>query len=167
VDPIFDRLGDLFKSFFQEDEGKDDYFGGAQPGHRASGDPDLDAAYDELNDFLNKDMGETERRARDQQRKAQQSTGSASTGHNEKLRGQATPPGPHPGLLRDYKTIGVPFGSKLAEVKTAYKKILIVNHPDRHAKDPEAMKRATTISSSVNAAYQRIETWLATGKYEA
>jgi len=186
VDDIFDRLGTLFKSMFQDSS--DDSFGGTLHSSRSTGDlrstgdPDLDAAYDELNDFLNKDISESERRERDAQREAQRKAqyarpqGSASqrpgqsTGQGYGQRQQANPrpsSWPPQGLVNDYKVFDVPFGAKLPEVKSSYKKILMEFHPDRHAGNPEMLKKATEYSAKVNAAYQRIEQYLDTGKYEA
>jgi hypothetical protein len=167
VDPFFDRLGNLLKSVLKGDESSDDYFGGRETRGHGTGDPDLDAAYSELDDFLNKDMGETERREREERRRAEES---ARARQGAGTRSQASGPsrpsaGPPEGLVNDYKALGVAYGSKLPETKAAYKRLLKANHPDLHAGNPEALKRATAFSATVNAAYQRIETWLETGKY--
>jgi hypothetical protein len=168
VDPFFDRLGNLLKSVFKNDDSSDDYFGGKETRGRGTGDPDLDAAYAELDDFLNKDMGEGERRERDERRRAEESArGRQGAGSRSQASSQPRPAaGPPQGLVNDYKALGVPYGAKLPEAKAAYKRLLKANHPDLHAGNPEALKRATAFSATVNAAYQRIETWLATGKYE-
>jgi len=169
VDPLFDRLGNLLKSVLHSGESDDDFYGGKES---RSGDPDLDAAYDELNDFLNKDLSEAERRERDAKRRAEEEARARPrqerpAGKQGPSHGQyRAPSGPPKGLVDDYKALGIPFGSKLPEVKAAYKRLLKANHPDLHASNPEALKRATHFSAIVNAAYQRIETWLSTGKYE-
>jgi curved DNA-binding protein CbpA len=48
----------------------------------------------------------------------------------------------------------------------AYKKLLKIHHPDRHAGHPGNMKKATEKSARINAAYQKIEHWRETGKTE-
>jgi DnaJ-domain-containing protein 1 len=168
VDPIFDRLGNLLRSLFQDSGSDDDRFGGRGGYAGSSGDSDLDAAYEELNDFLNRDMGESERRERENLRRAREEARARAGSQGQWSGGtyQHSPAGPPIGLVNDYKALGLPFGSKLPEVKAAYKRLLKANHPDLHAGDPEALKRATAYSATVNAAYQRIETWLTTGKYE-
>ena len=52
------------------------------------------------------------------------------------------------------------------EVKAAYKRLLMQNHPDRNSATPEQLKRSTEISAQMNAAFHRIETWNATGKID-
>jgi hypothetical protein len=181
VDDIFDRLGSLFKSMFQDSN--DDSFGGtlhssrSTGASRSTGDPDLDAAYDELNDFLNKDMSDSERRDRDAQRKAQnersreyaqQRPGQGYSGAGPRQQTNPRPSAwPPQGLVNDYRVFELPVGTKLPEVKSSYKKILKEFHPDRHAGNPEMLKKATEYSAKVNDAYQRIEHYLDTGKYEA
>ncbi len=51
---IFDRLEDVIKSYLNSE---DDRIFGKSRNSNPRGDPDLDAAYDELNDYLNKDKG--------------------------------------------------------------------------------------------------------------
>lgn len=167
-------------------DSSDDSFGGTLHSSRSTGDADLDAAYDELNDFLNKDISESERRERDAQRKAQyardqeaqraRSQGSAyqrpgqssGQGYGQRPQPNQRPSAwPPQGLVNDYKVFDLPVGTKLPEVKSSYKKILKEFHPDRHAGNPEMLKKATEYSAKVNAAYQRIEQYLDTGKYEA
>jgi curved DNA-binding protein CbpA len=45
------------------------------------------------------------------------------------------------------------------ECKAAYKKLLKLHHPDRHAGHTGNMKKATEKSARINAAYDRIEKW--------
>lgn len=177
MEDIFDRLGTLFKSMFQDSD--DDSFGGTLHSTRSSGDPDLDAAYDELNDFLNKDMGESERRERDEMRNARarasaearqgasgQGYGGANRGYGSAQAGSRAKAWPPTGLQNDYKVFDLPVGTKLPQVKSVYKKILMEFHPDRHAGNPEMLKKSTEYSAKVNAAYRRIEHYLETGAYE-
>lgn len=174
MDRFFDRLGDVIKNFLDEDDSK--LFGG---GRRPSGDPDLDSAYEELDEFLKtgaeakpkreepfSDPWGSGRRTggawsdpRSGQGGGQRTAGtgsfrpSAPVDESEKLRG-------------DFAELGVPFKASAEECKAAYKKLLKVHHPDRHAGHPGNMKKATEKSARINAAYQRIERWRETGKAE-
>ncbi len=163
MDHIFDRLGRLINSFFL-DGGDDDDSPYSGKTYRQSGDSDFDSAMDELNDFLRPDLTEAERREREEARRAAEEAArsrSSSSGGPSPRR----PSGPPAGLVKDYALFGLPVGTKLEDIKPIYKKILKENHPDRHAGHAGNMKLATEYSAKVNAAYQRIEAWLQTGRY--
>jgi DnaJ-domain-containing protein 1 len=71
------------------------------------------------------------------------------------------PAGPPPESLRvDYAELGIAFGSDLAAVRKAYKRLLKEWHPDKHAGNSAELKKATEKSARINAAYDRIEQWL-------
>jgi curved DNA-binding protein CbpA len=55
--------------------------------------------------------------------------------------------------------LGVPFGAGAEECKTAYKNLLKIHHPDRHAGHEGNFKKATERSMKINAAWDRIEKW--------
>jgi hypothetical protein len=151
VDQIFDRFERLFKSWVAGDSDSR-----TTSSHGGSGNADFDAAMDELDDFL--DRGRTESEARDraeQARRARDDAARASAG--------ARPAGPHPRIVAAYRSLGVPYGTPFPQVKIAYKKLLMANHPDRNSATPEQMKRSTEISAQINAAYQRLETWTSSG----
>ncbi|MGO8693119.1 MAG: J domain-containing protein [Rectinemataceae bacterium] len=163
MDQIFDRFERLFKSWVAgtaENSG--------ETRDRRSGDPDFEAAMDELDDFLNTDRTATEERERqkarreaeDRARRERESRarGSSSSGA---WAGRST--GPNPKLVAAYRTLGLEYGVPFDRVKSTYKKLLMKNHPDRNSATPEQMKRSTEISAQLNAAYQRIETWATTG----
>jgi hypothetical protein len=153
VDQIFDRFERLFKSWVADAASDaEELFGGTRS-RRPSGDSDLDAAMDELDDFL--DMGRTETEARERER--------AKREREESARRASTTP---PALVRAYRSLGLAYGVPFPEVKAAYKRLLMQNHPDRNSATPEQLKRSTEISAQLNAAYQRIETWNATGKMD-
>ncbi|MFP3041444.1 J domain-containing protein [Treponema primitia] len=149
---IFDRLSDVIKSYLN-DTGPG-FSAGPSAGRRYA-DPDLDAAYEELNDFLDgKDKAD----------------GRTDTWENSfSQRGSAgnvdskTPP---ESLRGDFDALGVPFGASAEECKAAYKRLLKLHHPDRHAGHEGNMKKATEKSARINAAYDRIEKWRTTGKAE-
>lgn len=178
MDQLFDRFERLFRSWVQEDS--DRSFGGAAPAgrFRASGDPDFDSAMEELDDFLDQGRTETEARERERERRereeAARRAASARSGYSQysgRPSGQAAGPsgqasGPPQALVQAYRTLGLAYGAPFSEVKSAYKRLLMQNHPDRNSATPEQMKRSTEISAQINGAYHRIETWNATGKLD-
>jgi DnaJ-domain-containing protein 1 len=154
---IFDRLEDLVKSYLN---GGDEPFL-KSPGGRRSGDPDLNSAYEELDEFLNagKSGGHS----------GNFSVGNRNTGHagngpagdrNNAAGGNAAPEE----LRADFAELGVPFGAPAGECKAAYKQLLKKHHPDRHAGHEGNMRKATEKSARVNIAFDRIERWRATGR---
>jgi DnaJ-domain-containing protein 1 len=154
---ILDRLGDVIRSYLN-DAGPGPA-GGASTGKRY-GDPDLEAAYEELDDFLGggKAGVEGERSSTDKGGRAD-SRGNGP-GRNA---GRGTPP---ESLRRDFEELGLEFGASAEDCKTAYKKLLKLHHPDRHAGHEGNMQKATAKSARINAAYDRIERWRETGKTE-
>ena len=159
MDNFFDRLGTLLRSFLDEDS---DHLFGSRPSHGHVSDPDLDAAYDELNEFLNSE--------REQQRKTYTWSDphekfGTSNSRSYEAKSQTKPTIPE-SLRKDFEELGLPFGAGEEECKAAYKRLLKIHHPDRHAGHPGNMKKATEKSSRINAAYQRIEMWRQTGKVE-
>jgi DnaJ-domain-containing protein 1 len=62
-------------------------------------------------------------------------------------------------LRADFAELGVPFGAGEKACRDAYKKLLKLHHPDRHAGHAGNMKKATEKTARVNAAYDRIEKW--------
>jgi DnaJ-domain-containing protein 1 len=140
---IFDRLSDVIRSYLN-DAGSDPSRRPSSGGRRV--DPDLDAAYEELNDFL----GGEKRRFE---------PGTASPGGRDA--GRVMPP---ESLRGDFAELGLDFGASPDACKAAYKKLLKLHHPDRHAGHEGNMKKATAKSARINAAYDRIERWRETGK---
>jgi len=140
---IFDRLGQVLKSYFNDDE--DPIFRDRRG--PASNDPDLNAAFEELDDYLNRDKSTT-----DNKRERADFSGAAAEGEQKKIR--------IPEELRaDFAELGVAFGASSDECKEAYKKLLKIHHPDRHANHEGNFKKATDKSARINAAYDRIVQW--------
>lgn len=152
MDKFFDRLGDVLKSFLNDDPDN----------RRYTGDPDLDAAYDELEVFLN--TGKNQRQHSYAWSETNEKTGRQTNTETRK------PPNTIytvPEVLRkDFEELGVPFGASEEVCKAAYKRLLKIHHPDRHAGHPGNMKKATEKSARINASYQRIQSWRETGKVE-
>jgi curved DNA-binding protein CbpA len=149
---IFSRLEDLAKSYLND--GDEPFF--RFPGERGSADPDLNSAYEELDEFLkagkggggNFSSGDKEWKSRTAENGGQNAAGNAIP---EELRG-------------DFAELGVPFGACADDCKAAYKQLLKKHHPDRHAGHEGNMRKATEKSARVNAAFDRIEKWRTTGQ---
>ncbi|HUZ17900.1 MAG TPA: J domain-containing protein [Spirochaetia bacterium] len=151
MDQIFDRLGNLLKSLFQND---DEDASKAWEWRGKSGDPDLDSAMDELNDFLKSDKGEaSSTRTR--------TTGSSS---GRTASGQTYRPTIPEEIRRDYGNLEVPVGADLTQVRKAYHRLIRQYHPDRFANNPSKLKEATEISQRINQSYQRIKRFRETGR---
>jgi hypothetical protein len=153
---IFDRLGDVIRSYLNDEDSR--LFGSSSRREGSYGDPDLEAAFEELNDFLGKGSGE----------KRNASAGDRGFAGNREARreaGEKAGQGRAPELLRsDFEELGLPFGASGEACKAAYKRLLKLHHPDRHAGHPGNMKKATEKSARINAAYDRIENWRKTGE---
>jgi DnaJ-domain-containing protein 1 len=125
---IFDRLNDVIRSYLNTE---DERIFGRQ---FRSTDPDVNAAFDDLNDYLNRGKGpnpQAEKRS-----------------------------APFPESVRaDFAELGLLPGAGEAECREAYKKLLKIHHPDRYANHPENLKKATEKTARINAAYDRIEEW--------
>ena len=140
MDRLFDRLGDLLRTVLGGD-GPGAVTGGAQrrrPLH--TDDPDLAAAWEELESFLESD---------------EQPAGHGPSSASDRTgAGAAHPPDP---LRADYATLGVAFEAPLSDVKRAYKRLMQAHHPDRFAHDPARQAAATRTAARINAAFARIE----------
>lgn len=152
MDQIFDRFERLFKSWVAQGEASD----AKRSAHR-SGDPDLDAAMDELDDFLSSARGDEEAAEREKARRRAEEEARAKAS-------AAPSPGRDQRLAAAYEYLGLPFGTPLEEVKAKYKKLLLKHHPDRHAGNPENIKKATETSARINEAWRIIEAWATTGR---
>jgi DnaJ-domain-containing protein 1 len=138
MDPLFERLGQLFRSTLGSSARR---FEDDLRSHRYA-DPDLRSAMQDLDDFLN-----------DGPRSRQEVP-------REGVRGaSAAAPEMSLQLKKDFATLNVAPGARPAAEKRANRELLQTYHPDRFAADAEKMKTATEISSRINQAYQRIEAW--------
>ena len=126
MENIFDRLGELLKGLFSEGDGHQD-------GHSAR-DPDLEAAWKELDDYLR--------------------AGNGSPRENET--GSRPRPVADEHLRRDYANLEVPFGADIEEVRRSYKSLVLRYHPDRFAADPEKQAIALEITKKINESFERI-----------
>jgi DnaJ-domain-containing protein 1 len=156
---IIDRLADLVKSYLLEDE---DEYDKKSSGQRFK-DPDVAAAYDELNDFLKGEprggsfSGASGRPSGD--------SASASSASSAAGAGSGTSRVPQ-SIARDFAELGLEPAASPDVCKAAYKKLLKIHHPDRHAGHAGNMQKATEKSARINAAFDRIERWRKTGRVD-
>ncbi|MCX7030121.1 MAG: J domain-containing protein [Spirochaetes bacterium] len=150
---LLDRIAALLRILFG-DAGSTGRPPGSGPGARTSGgssarsaDPDLAAAWDELNDYLGADRGET-------------GQGGPRGGAQNGGRGPQSSPSPLESLRPDYANLEVPFGADIETVRRSYKRLVLRYHPDRHAGDPEKVRVATEITKKVNESFERIRSFL-------
>ena len=141
MDKFFDTLGDILKTLIGSDSTGSSSGGSAGTRRRRYADPDMQAAWNELEDFLNEDRD----------------TGQHTAGEpGDRFRDPAVERR-RESLRRDYGNLEVPFGAPLETVRKSYKRLLRRYHPDRNADDPEKLKTATEITKKINISYRRIK----------
>lgn len=62
-----------------------------------------------------------------------------------------------PALFKAYEILGLKYGASYEEVKKAYRQLMRVHHPDRHANNPEKEREATRRSQALTEAFDLIE----------
>ena len=138
---ILDRLGNVIKSYVNID---DEVF--KKSYSKKHSDPDLNAAFEELDDFLHGD--EAGEKFKTYEAKAGEET-------DKKKKTRPIPEG----LKKDFAELGLTPEATAEECKEAYKRLLKVHHPDRHAKHEGNTEKATEKSARVNASYDRLVDW--------
>ncbi len=128
MEGFIDRLAELLKTLFGSDE--------ARPRAQRPIDPDVQAAWEELDEYM-------------------RTGANRSTGTRREFRAKASHP-PDESLRKDYANLEVPFGATIDEVRASYKRLMIKYHPDKHAGDPERQKIALEIAKKVNQSFERI-----------
>ncbi len=151
VDQIFDRLGNLLKSWLSDDQSNDRQ--NSSSSHK-TGDADLDDSMAELDAFLNDDR-ETQEKLRLQKEERIR----AEAESHARARGMRPQPALPQKLLDAYKVLGLAYGCDFALVKSSYKRLLKEHHPDKHGNSAEAQKKATATSARINDAYRVMEAW--------
>jgi DnaJ-domain-containing protein 1 len=124
---IWDRLGNVIKSHINDEER---VFTG-----RRHSDPDLNAAYEELDDYLNREKAWKDFGGAEEKRKVPEE------------------------LRQDFAELGLTPEAGAEQCKEAYKRLLKIHHPDRHAAHEGNAKKATEKSVRINAAYERLMKW--------
>jgi hypothetical protein len=181
---IFDRIGDVIRSYLNSED--DRIFGGSDQDWRGgSSDSDLDAAFEELEEFLSR-KGRSRRQVPSgdeawNRNEDAWSGGQAWGGGGDRSGGQAWGGGDRNGGFRegtgnprtggapeslgqDFSELGLRPEASEEDCKAAYKQLLKKHHPDRHAGHAGNMKKATEKTARINAAYDRIVRWRQTGK---
>ena len=133
---IWERLGSVIKSYITDESDK--LFGNRSKWRT---DPDLDAAYEELDGYL---------KGKDSREK--------TSGREEAEKPKKARPVPEE-IRQDFAELGLTPNATAEECKEAYKKLLKIHHPDRHAKHEGNMNKATEKAARVNAAYDRLVVW--------
>jgi len=132
---IWDRLGRVVKSYINDESEK--LFG--KNSAKRHSDPDLNAAYEELDGFLH---GKEEP--------------SSFKSETEKPKKAKVVPEE---IRRDLTELGLTPDATAEECKETYKRLLKIHHPDRYSDNDENMKKATEKAAKVNAAYDRLVIW--------
>ncbi|MEI8092871.1 MAG: J domain-containing protein [Spirochaetales bacterium] len=142
MDPIFDRLGRLIRSF-----GVD-----SAPARPVTPeDDDLQAAWEELESEGLGKQGSGPRPAR-----PQQSTHGFRE-QNQNARPHPATPGLDPELIAAYAVLGVKTDATWEEITAAHRTLLKKHHPDRHAGHEGNMRKATAQSQKIGEAFQKIK----------
>ncbi len=135
---FMDRLAEFLRSILGSDERPSP--GQGQQARRPFVDPDLQDAWDELNDYMNAGR---ESEARD---------GGGRAGG----RGTGAPSRPDESLRQDYANLEVPFGADMETVRRSYKSLILRYHPDKHGRNPEEQRVALEITKKINESFERI-----------
>jgi len=136
---IWDRLGSVIKSYVNDE--RDKVFG--KTGAKRHNDPDLNAAYEELDDFLKGKGASAEFKEK--------------SGNSAEKQKKARPVPEE--VRQDFAELGLTPDATAEECKETYKRLLKIHHPDRHVNHDENMKKATEKAARVNAAYDRLVVW--------
>lgn len=162
MDQIFERLEKLVKAWVNSGNSSASSYKsmGTRPTY---GDPDMDAAMAELDDFLDTSKTESEKREAEAQR-AQAERERRAREAQARRPGASSANGAYAdttkAVVEDaYRYLGMRPYAPFPEVKAAYKKLLFKYHPDRNAATPAALKQATETSTRINAAFQIIEAY--------
>ena len=145
---IFDRLGNVIKSYLNDNASPRS---NTERGTGRNIDPDLDAAFEELDEFLRGNAIHGEKSSDKRDEKANEKPRNETD--REKARFVPVE------IREDFAELGLAPGASAEECKAAYKKLLKIHHPDRHAGHAGNMKKATDKTARINAAYKRLEKW--------
>jgi hypothetical protein len=141
VEGFIDKLADFLRGILGDDgpgakrrPSGNGGTGGTGPSYR---DPDMQAAWEELDEYMRTGTNQE----------------SAGRRHQESAR----PRRPVDESLRqDYANLEVPFGADIEKVRTSYKRMVLAYHPDRFGNDPEKQRIALEMSKKINESFERI-----------
>ena len=77
--------------------------------------------------------------------------------------GAASNPSQDPVLAGYYANLELPYGADMVAVKTAWKGLMKLYHPDRHSQYPAKRRVANALSAELTRAYQELERSMAAG----
>ena len=143
MDPLFERFHRLVRSYLRFGAPADEWF------EQHTEDKDYREAWDELDEFLRRETS------------SGTSSGSAA-GSNRSGRAHTAATSrrlPPEELRQDYELFEVEFGASFQEVRSAYRRLMRIHHPDLHAGNTAKQNEATNKSQQLNIAYQRIKAW--------
>lgn len=131
MDPIFDRLGRLIRSF-----------GGDFRSQESSSDPLEREAEEELEEFL--------RTGRD----APKRPGTQGNRTFHEHRRQEAHRDLSPAVVQAYNVLGLAPSATWDQINAAHRALLKEHHPDRHSGNETLVNKATDQSQKINEAYQ-------------
>ncbi len=145
MDSLIDRFADFLRSILAGGEKESD--ASQDTGRTARArfvDPDVEEAWQELDDYM----------------RGNPSAGGSSTrtqgGRAQGGRARPSARLPDESLRQDYANLEVPFGASIEEVRRSYKSLILKYHPDKHAGNPEKQRVALEITKKINASFERI-----------
>ena len=147
---ILDRLGTVLKSYIND--GAEKISGADRRSRRPWEDDDLNAAYDELDDFLREGKS-----SGDKDKFAAGRAGNNAAGYGANTNKSSRYVTPE--IKAAFTELGLTPDASFDECKNAYKKLLKVHHPDRHGHNPELTQEATLKAAKINAAYDKLVKW--------
>ncbi len=166
---ILDNLNDMFDSLY------DNVMGSRKNSSHDSGDPDLDRAWHDLDQFMgssntrsgfqdmDNDFAEFDRRfaaggakqkpGADFERLKAQARAQAESTQQQRQKAEDPLRKMAEELVRAYHNLEIKPGAPVEEVKSAYKRMIKLYHPDRFANDPSKQQTATQITAKLNQSY--------------
>jgi DnaJ-domain-containing protein 1 len=134
LESFIDRFADFLKSL----RGNDGSSSTSRPNGARYGDPDVQEAWEELDEYMR--------------------TGSNTAKQGRTTQGSARPRSPvaDESLRQDYSNLEVAFGADIETVRSSYKRLVLTYHPDRQGGDPEKQRISLEIMKKINQSFERI-----------
>ncbi len=63
-------------------------------------------------------------------------------------------------IRRYYANLELPVGASMAQVRAAYRRLVVQYHPDRHAQNPDAAEAAHRVTLELRTAYEGLTEYL-------
>jgi DnaJ-domain-containing protein 1 len=155
---ILDRIAALLRALFGDGPAGSRSADANRASDPRFADPDVARAWEELNEDLGREASSGTRSAG--ARSGGTGTRSRGTGGSSRRADGGRTEHPLESLRQDYANLEVPFGSDIATVRRAYKRLVLRYHPDRHAGQPEKLRVATEITKRINESFERLRAYL-------